>query len=35
LLLVVCMLRECAVATAAFLAAVRKIEKEEKVDAPT
>jgi hypothetical protein len=34
LLLVSCMLRECAAATAAFLAAVRKIEREEKADDP-
>ena len=34
LLLVICTLRECAAATAAFLTAVRKIEREEKRDGP-
>jgi hypothetical protein len=32
LLLVSCILRECAAATAAFLTAIRKLEREEKVD---
>ena len=34
LFLVICTLRECAAATAAFLTAVRKIEREEKRDGP-